>query len=131
MFIFHVSNLSEGPILFFGFLEQKYLPLLRKAYLRTGFNVDTYRSQGRWPVGQMGMKSEQDLSTSVQLIRKAWLGVFVDRDKIFKLEAEDDARLLRRQDVNDWPKSGYHLWKMILINAGNGVLSREFRRVDW
>ena len=157
-FAFHISGLADGPIAFLEWLSEKYVRLLRRVYVRTGYDVDTYgfsrdryrdRFEGRdggegedgggKDVGptmaeQKRMREVCGLAMSVRLMKQAWpvgYGIVVKRDEVVFYEETVDWEVGRNRRVNEWPVGGYHLWKMFVRNEGNGEVRREFKRIEW
>ena len=152
-FAFHVSGLADGPIAFLEWLSPKYVRLLRRVYVRTGYDVDTYgfsneygdrfggRGGGEGGAKDVGPTAEQKrmrevcgLALSVRLMKQAWpvgYGVVVNRDEVAVYQETVDWEVGRNRRVNDWPVGGYHLWKMFVRDEGNGEVRREFKRIEW
>ena len=144
IFAFHISVISQGPILFFQWLAPRYVRLLRKVYIRTGFNVDTYdydcddganRSYGRHhPSTMMEVQKVQDLSTSAALIKQAWPSMYhvqVDKMAILLSSRGGDQGMWTRAEFNNWPRGAFHLWKMVVLEVNCNDFRPEFRRVQW
>ena len=144
-FAFHVSGLAvDGKIAFLECLGEKYVRLLKRVYIRTGYGVDTYGCRSELPKFRIGdvpptleevqKKIDSDLATSMSLLKEAWptrYRVDVDGDVTVKLEGDDDVWLLRKQRVVDWPAGAFLLWKMFVVEGQDGETRREFRRVKW
>lgn len=145
-FAFHVSGLaSDGEkIPFLESLGQKYVRLLKRVYIRTGYGVDTYGCASEHPPLEFGDKAptleevqqkiDCDLAISTALVKEAWparYSVEVDGDGTVKLEGGDGVGLLRRQKVMDWSAGAFHLWKMFVVEGRDGEMRRVFRRVEW
>lgn len=145
-FAFHVSGLaSDGKIAFLECLGEKYVRLLKKVYIRTGYGVDSYgfRSEFRSvelrekelpTLEQVQGKIDGDLATSMALLKEAWPAryrVCINWGVTVDLQGGDDVRLLGKQKVVDWPASAFHLWRMFVVEGKDGETRREFRRVRW
>lgn len=143
-FTFHISGLAEGPIAFLEWLAPRYVRLLRRVYIRTGYNVDTYgfrpeaSSLGRSYEEPMPehrqIKISRDLAVSVALMKQAWAAKYkaiINKDDTVLYSSSVDTEIVRRQKGNDWPASSYHLWKMFVTDTEAENPSREFRRVKW
>ena len=144
IFIFHLTVVSQGPILFFQWLAPRYVRLLRKIYIRTGFNVDTYNSgcgdeastrYGRYdPPALTEFQTVRNLSVSADLLKQAgpsMYGVKVDRQAILSCSKQDDRAMWTKVESNDWPRAAYHLWKMVATKKDGEDFRPEFKRVQW
>lgn len=123
--------------------------MLRRVYIRTGYDVDTYGFKNRFEghgVGKDGRKdveltAEQKrmrevcgLAMSVRLMKQAWpvgYGVVVNRDEVAVYQETVDWEVGRKRRVNEWPVGGYHLWKMFVRENEKGEVRREFKRIEW
>lgn len=145
-FAFHISGLaSDGKIAFLEYLGEKYVHLLKRVYIRTGYGIDTYGFQSEFhsadlrkdespTLEQVERKIDRDLAVSMALLKEAWPAryrVCVNRDVTVDMQGEDDVRLLGKQKVVDWPASAFHLWRMFVVEGKDGERRREFRRVRW
>lgn len=145
-FAFHISGLaSDGKIAFLEYLGEKYVRLLKRVYIRTGYSIDTYGLQSDFhsadlsknespTLEQVQRKIDRDLAVSMALLKEAWPAryrVVVNRDVTVDMQGEDDVMLLGKQKVVDWPASAFHLWKMFVVEVEDGETRREFRRVRW
>ena len=144
-FAFHVSGLAvNGKIAFLERLGQRYVRLLKRVYIRTGYGVDTYGCRPELPKFRVGdvpptlqevqRKIDSDLATSMSLLKEAWPmkhQVDVDGDVTVKVEGDDDVGLLRKQRVVDWPAGAFLLWKMFVVEGQDGETRRVFRRIEW
>ena len=152
-FAFHISGLADGPIAFLEWLSPVYVRLLRRVYVRTGYDVDTYGFRDRFEiraggdggaanvVKEVGSRVEQKrmrevcgLAMSVRLLKQAWpvgYGVVVNRDEVAFYKETVDWEVGRKRRVNEWPVGGYHLWKMFVREDENGDVRREFKRIEW
>ena len=154
-FAFHISGLAEGPIAFLEWLSPVYVRLLRRVYVRTGYDVDTYGFRDRFDVRngggggddvnggrrEVGLTAEQKrmrevcgLALSVRLLKQAWplgYGLVVNRDEVAFYRETVDWQVGRKKRVNDWPVGGYFLWKMFVKDGENGEVRREFKRIEW
>ena len=152
-FAFHISGLADGPIAFLEWLSPVYVRLLRRVYVRTGYDVDTYGFRDRFEiraggdggaanvVKEVGSRVEQKrmrevcgLAMSVRLLKQAWpvgYGVVVNRDEVAVYKETVDWEVGRKRRVNEWPVGGYHLWKMFVREDENGDMRREFKRIEW
>lgn len=150
-FAFHISGLADGPIAFLEWLSPVYVRLLKRVYVKTGYDVDTYgfrdRFEGRGGGGgedggkdvgftavQKRMREVCGLAMSVRLMKQAWpvgYGVVVNRDQVAVYQETVDWEVGRKKKCNEWPVGGYHLWKMFVRQEGNGEVRREFKRIEW
>ena len=148
-FAFHISGLADGPIAFLEWLSPVYVRLLKRVYVRTGYDVDTYGFRNRFElrgddgngVNYVGPTAEQErmrevcgLALSVRLLKQAWpvgYGVVVNREEVAFYQETVDWEVGRKTKGNEWPVGGYHLWKMFVRDQGNGEVSREFKRIEW
>lgn len=148
-FAFHISGLADGPIAFLEWLSPVYVRLLRRVYVRTGYDVDTYGFRNRFDghgVGEDGGKAVEltaeqkrirevcGLALSVRLMKQAWpvgYGVVVNRDEVAIYQETVDWEVGRKRKVNEWPVGGYHLWKMFVRKDEKEEVRREFKRIEW
>ena len=144
VFAFHISVLAQGPILFFRWLAPRYIQLLRKVYIRTGYDVDTYgfdpddqatggRSR-RHPSGVMEWRATRSLTISAELIKQAWprsYDVQVNREAVLPCSKQDDRGMWSQHEVNNWPMASFHLWRMVVMGVDSKGFRPEFRRVKW
>ena len=148
-FAFHISGLADGPIAFLEWLSPVYVRLLRRVYIRTGYDVDTYGFRNRFEghgAGEddgteVGPTAEQKrirevcgLAMSVRLMKQAWpvgYGVVVNRDEVAVYQETVDWEVGRKRRVNEWPVGGYHLWKMFVREDEKGEVRKEFKRIEW
>lgn len=143
-FAFHISGLAEGPISFLEYVAPKYIRLLRKVYIRTGYHVDTYGFRSEpMQLGQtfvepkpevVRMKAARDLAVSVGLMRQAWprkYKVVINKEATVSYSADDVTDMFRKKSANDWPASSYHLWKMFVMDGDAEDLRIEFKRIEW
>ena len=143
VFAFHVSLLSQGPILFFSWLAPRYVRLLRRVYIRSGFEVDTYdmdcmddrtRQSNQihdWELADQ--KAATNLVASTALVKQAWprrYDVWVNMTDTCVYSKQDNLGIWMRSEANDWPARSYHLWKMIVADDDGEGFRPEFRRVE-
>ncbi len=144
VFAFHISVLSQGPVLFFQRLARKYMVLLRKVYIRTGFNVDTYdfdyddrvgRRHGRYqPSALMDAQVAKDLVVSTALLKQAWPSLYsiqINKLTVLSCSKRGDRGMWAKADFNNWPLAAFHLWKMVVTEEDGENFRPEFRRVRW
>lgn len=143
-FAFHISGLAAGPISFLEWLSPRYVRLLRRVYIRTGCNVDSYGVESRFAfedrrnvepaVEKSPLRAARELAVSVALMKQAWpvrYEVIINKNNTVSYPAEDSARFLSRDNACDWPASSFHLWKMcVKTEAEVGESRIEFRRVE-
>ena len=143
-FAFHISGLSDGPIAFLEWLAPRYVRLLRRVYIRTGYSVDTYgfrpesplhgRSHAEPTLEQQQIKASRDLAVSVALMKQAWppqYKVFINKELTIVHSSSVDRGIVKKQKGNDWPASSYHLWKMFVTDDSAENPRHEFRRIEW
>ncbi|KAL6722078.1 hypothetical protein ACLMJK_001183 [Lecanora helva] len=143
-FAFHISGLAEGPIWFLEWLPPKYIRLLRKVYIRTGYHVDTYGFRPdaldaqhaiRQPkTFSSKMRQAHDLAVSVALMKQAWpkkYRVHINKHDTVAYAADEDAKFLSSRGAHEWPVSSYHLWKMFVTDADAALPGIEFKRIEW
>lgn len=143
-FAFHISGLAEGPLAFFEWLAPRYVRLLRKVYIRTGYHVDTYgyqqestrmHAQHIEPTPEMiQFRASRDLRISMALMKQAWPPnhrVFVNKDETILYSSQLDNEIVKRQKGNDWPASSCHLWKMFVTDTEAENPRKEFKRIVW
>jgi len=143
-FAFHISGLTEGPIWFLEWLAPRYISLLRKVYIRTGYHVDTYgfrpdslyiHHRDDEPTPEVSkVKAARDLWVSAALVKQAWprkYKVSVNKHATVAYPADEVADLLSKHHANDWPASSYHLWKMFVFDTDASSPQMEFKRIEW
>ena len=134
-FAFHISGLAEGPIWFLEWLPPKYIRLLRKVYIRTGYRVDTYGFRADGPIVPLTQtKMSYELAASVSLMRQAWpkrYKVTINKDATVAYPADEDANFRNIRNAHDWPASSYHLWKMFVTDSDAELPRIEFKRIEW
>ena len=134
-FAFHISGLAEGPIWFLEWLSPKYIRLLRKVYIRTGYRVDTYGLFLEAPsTPAPKIRAIHDLAVSVSLMKQAWpkkYEVFINKHATVAYPADEDAKFLNSRSAHDWPASSYHLWKMFVTDPDTKLPRIEFKRIEW
>lgn len=142
-FTFHISGLAEGPISFLQWLAPRYIRLLRRVYIRTGYHVESYRFRSEHIFGDreyieptaeaMKLKGAHHLAISVNLMRQAWPAkykVIIDKLATVSYSVNDSANFFRKPSANDWPASSFHLWKMFVTETEAEMPTIEFRRVQ-
>ena len=152
-----MSGLEPGPIAFLDSLAPRYVNMLRRVFVRTGYDVDQYfinhrlgqwdrRTEG-WRLGETvpGIGEPRDapllmrhkmrnVAVSMALMNQAWpnkYGVFINKDATVSYPADEDLGLLPSEDPLYWPASHYHLWKMIVSDTFAKKPKFEFRRIEW
>lgn len=141
LFAFHVSELSQGPVLFFSWLAGRYVQLLRRLHIRTGFNVNTYGQEHcecRESQAQYRLRAEltdyqvaRNLALSAAMVKQAWpkeYRVRVNLADTIVHSQQDDLGVRRRSEAIDWPLGSYHLWKMVPVDESALKFKPEFRR---
>ena len=141
LFAFHVSELSQGPIHFFSWLAPRYVRLLRRVHIRSGFNVDTYDqdhfdcctslSSDKLTTELIEYKIAKNLVLSAGLVKQAWpkqFDVYVNKFDTLAYSEKDDLGIRRRSKAIDWPTGSYHLWKMTVTDKAAEGFRPEFRR---
>ena len=143
-FAFHISGLSEGPIWFLEWLPSRYIRLLRKVYIRTGYRVDTYgfssdyehlnRALDKVTSKVSQLETARDLAISASLMKQAWPSkykVTINKFATVAYPADEMATMLGQQHADDWPTSSYHLWKMFVTQVDQILPRIEFKRIEW
>ena len=145
-FAFHISGLSEGPIAFLERLSPRYVQLLTKVYIRTGYvaadqglsysvPAATADSTGAQEKRLVDRRYQVDLSA--MLVEKAWparYGVKVDRANYETCEIADSPitiRDSRRIGNGSWPYTVGQLWKVVVDNSTSGEIIRSCQRIKW
>ena len=143
-FAFHISGLAEGPIWFLEWLAPRYIRLLRKVYIRTGYHVDTYgfredppamSHRSFEPTSEAAqVKAARDLAVSTALMKQAWpkkYQVTINQRAKVAYPADEEASVLCSHSVTGWPASSYHLWRLFVTDP-DAILPRlEFKRIEW
>lgn len=143
-FAFHISGLAEGPIAFLERLHPKYIRLLRRVYIQTGYHVDPYGFRPEPAVHDRGyvepaaeavkIKEARDLAVSVALMKQAWppkYSVFINKQATVSYSADNAQGSIPKDKANDWPASRFHLWKMFVTEPDTERPRFEFRRIKW
>ena len=143
VFLFHISGFAEGPLAFLKKLSPRYVRLLRRVYIRTGYHVrnppDPHRTyvvpRGEQAVAQ----SREDVARSVALVRQAWpskyKNIHVDSQSTgphAKPGMSGRIKQLRGLDRSEeWMASSWYLWQMITTESDAEEPRRDFRCIDW
>ena len=142
-FIFHISGFAEGPLAFLDRLPPRYLRLLRRVYIRTGYYVrnppDRYAVYSPPTVEEAAVQSRQDLMTSVALVRQAWpmksMHIHVDDRsadlRSTTLEGQKVKQLRGFYRSEEWLASSWYLWEMVTTESAAEEPRREFRCIDF
>ena len=143
-FAFHISGLAEGPIWFLEWLPPKYIRLLRKVYIRTGYHVDTYGFRPEYPpfdhrLVESNPEAAQliaarNIAVSTALMRQAWprkYNVIINERASVTYPIDEVESLLNKHGANDWPAFSYHLWKMFVTDPSVPLPRLEFKRIEW
>lgn len=152
-FYLHISGFSDAPLAFLNRLPSKYLPLLRKVFVRTGYHirgpVDRYLRVSSFPdliEAYTAQKPEvklqlrrQDVVNSAKLIKQAWPNQFKVQANCAavisyfgRYEFEEEIGDLYGRDLqSEWVFSSWHLWKMMVIVSSADEPHFEFTRIVW
>lgn len=150
-FVCQVSGFSGQPIAFFDRLPAKYLHLLRKCYVQTGYHLEGKIDRGylssknfadQAPIVQSHLR-HLDITSSAKLLMNALPSNYpisintksVIRCSPRELIVENTDELWGTDHLHEWAYSSWHLWKMVLtdVDEENGFEDRrvEFRRLVW
>ena len=144
-FAFHISGLEPGPVFFLAWLAPRYVKLLRRVYIRTGYHADTQSFHPGFlhatsvtatepPPRRIKDKAAHDLAVSVALMKQAWpvkYDVFVNTHATIAYSEDEVASLLNQGNTFGWPASSYYLWKMIVTERPAKTPRFEFMRIEW
>lgn len=148
-FVCQVSGFSDQPIAFLDRLPAKYLDLLQRFYVQTGYQLEgkidrRHHSSKRFadqaPVVQNHLR-RRDVISSAELLMNALPSDFpisvntksVIRCSPRELIVENINELWGNDHLHEWAYSSWHLWKMVptKVHEGNGFKGRrmEFCRL--
>lgn len=145
-FTFHISGLSEGPVAFLERLSPRYVQLLTKVYIRTGYvaadqglsySVPAATADSTGAQEKKLIDQRRQVSLSAMLVKEAWpvrYGVKVDSASYETCEIADSPitiRDSRRIGSGSWPYTVGQLWKMVVDNSTPGETIRSCRRIKW
>jgi len=142
-FIFRVSGFADGPLGFLDRLPPRYVRLLRRIYIRTGYYVcnppDRHAKYSAPTVREAIVQSGQDLAISIELVRRSWpmkyKKVFIDRDSAtLCAESRIRERIKQLRGFNgfeEWLASAWYLWEMNATETDAEEPRKEFRCIDW
>lgn len=143
-FTFHISGLAEGPISFLRWLAPRYVRLLRRVYIRTGYRVESYGFRPEHIFGDreyiepsdeaIQAKAAHDLAVSVTLMKQAWPAkykVVINKLATVSYPIDETAVFFRKPSADEWPASSFYLWKMFVTETEAETPKIEFRRVQW
>ena len=142
-FCFHISGMSEGPLAFLDRLPPRYLRLLRRVYIRTGYYVcnppDHRRKFSTPTVRKAIVQSRQDLAISIALVKQSW----PKRYKNIQIDGESaclctEPRIKERikqlrgfKGSEEWSASSWYLWEMVTKEPDAEQPRMEFRCIDY
>ncbi len=142
-FIFHISGFREGALLFLDRLPLKYLRLLRRVYIRTGYYVcnppDPNGSHSTPTKEEAVVQSRRDLAISVALVRQAWPKKYRNISVDGRSAGLDGGPRIERRTkqlrgfngLEEWLASSWYLWQMVTTELDADQPRREFRCIDW
>lgn len=149
-FMCHVSGFSDQPLAFLHHLPPKYLDLLRKFYVRTGYHLegqvgpDHYASRkyaDQSPVVKDYIR-QRDVVRSAQLLINAIsfkCPISVNTKSIIRCLSrehivENIEELWGFDHAREWNYSSWHVWKLVVTDLKEGDIDEhrfEFRRLTW
>ena len=145
-FAFHLSGLSVGPVAFLESLSPRYVQLLTKVYIRTGYvaadqglsySIPAATSDSTAAQEKKLIDQRRQLALSTVLVKEAWparYGVQVDNANYETYEIADSPITIhdsRRIGNGSWPYTVGQLWKMIVRSSSSGETIRSCRRIEW
>ena len=144
-FVFHISGFVEGPVRFLDKLSPRYMRLLRRVYIRTGYyacnppdRYGTYSYSG--PSGEEAIvQYRRDVAVSVALVKQAWPmrynKIYVDTQSVgFCTKPGIPERIKELRGfigLQEWSASSWYLWQMVTNEPDTEEPRREFRCIDW
>lgn len=142
-FIFRVSGFADGPLTFLDRLPPRYVRLLRRVYIRTGYYVcnppDRYAKFSAPTVRKAIVQSRRDLAISIALVRQSWpmnyKNIHIDSDSA-GLCAEPRIRERIKQlrgfhGFEEWLAAAWYFWEMVTTEPDAEEPRKEFRCIDW
>ena len=145
-FTFHISGLSKGPVAFLERLSPKYVQLLTKVYILTGYVAADQGLSYSVPAATADSIGAQDkilidqrrqVALSTMLVKEAWparYAVKIDSGGYETCEIADSPMTIRdsrRIGNGSWPYTVGQLWKMVVENSTSGETIRLCRRIKW
>lgn len=149
-FLCHVSGFSDQPLAFLNRLPAKYLDLLRKFYVRTGYHLEgkvdpNYYADEKYADKSAVVKDYirwRDVDRSAQILNNA-----ISSKYPIRVNTKSVIRCLSREHIgetieelwgydhaHEWLYSSWHVWKLVLAELSEGDLNDsrfEFRRLAW
>lgn len=148
-FVCQVSGLSNQPLAFLNHLPAKYLDLVRKFYVWTGYRaegkVDRDHSSGKYANQAPEVKDYirwRDIVTSAKLLTNAMSSkhpISVNTKSVIRCPSRDYVvenieELWGYDHAHEWSYSSWHVWKLVLLDLNEGDIDNprvEFRRLAW
>lgn len=149
-FVCQVSGFSDQPLAFLNHLPPKYLDLLRKFYVRTGYHVEgkidhNYYASGKYADMSAVVKDyirRRDIVVSAQLLTDAISSKYpitVNTKSVIRCPpqeyvVENIEELWGYDHAHEWSYSSWHVWKLVLAQWNEGDVDDrrfEFRRLAW
>ena len=149
-FICQVSGFSDQPLAFLNHLPAKYLVLLRKFYVRTGYHLEgkvgpNYYTSGKYADQAPVVKDyirQRDIATSAKFLTNAILfkyPIVVNTRSIIRCPSreytvENIEELWGHDHAHEWTYSSWHVWKLVRADPSEGDTDDcrfEFRRLAW
>lgn len=145
-FAFHISGLANGPIAFIDQLPERYVQLMTKVYIRTGYlvadqglsySVPAESADSSLSAEKKSIHRRRGVAISTALVKQAWpprYKVVINVDKYETQEVMDwpvTIKDSRRIGQGLWPYTVGHLWKMIIERSASGESVKTFRRIIW
>lgn len=147
-FVCQVSGLSDRPLAFFNHLPAKYLDLLRRFYVRTGYylegGVDRYHNpSGNYadqaPVVKDSLR-RRDVMISAKILTNAISSKYpigVNTKSVIRClpgecVVENIDELWGYDHAHEWTYSSWHVWKLVFADLNEGDVDDrrlEFRRL--
>ncbi|KAG7008496.1 hypothetical protein G7Y79_00005g016370 [Physcia stellaris] len=145
-FAFHISGFSNGPIAFIDQLPERYVQLMTKVYIRTGYvaadqglsySIPAESADSSLSAEKKLVDQRREVAISSALVKQAWparYNVVINVDKCETQEVMDwpvTIKDSRRIGQGFWPYTVGHLWKMIIERSASGESVKSFRRIKW
>lgn len=149
-FVCQVSGFSDQPLAFLNRLPRKYLDLLRRFYVRTGYHLEgkvdrNYYASGKYADQSAVAKDyirRRDIAISAQLLTTAISSrcpIIVNTKSVIRCLSreyvvENIEELWGYDHAHEWSYSSWHVWKLVLTESNEGDIDDgrfEFRRLAW